>query len=154
MGDREGNLLNAVAAVGKIPGIRITALSPFYDTEPIGGILQDNFLNAAIRVSSHLSPQTVLQELLQIETTLFGRKRELRWGPRSIDLDLLFYGSKIIFNPPDLLLPHPRITERRFVLAPLADIAPEFIHPACGKSIEELLLALPPGGNVTKIEVG
>jgi 2-amino-4-hydroxy-6-hydroxymethyldihydropteridine diphosphokinase len=151
MGDREENLLRGVAAVGRLPDTRITALSPFYDTEPVGGIPQDNFLNAVMRLTSSLSPQALLRELLQIETAVFGRERDLQWGPRCIDLDILFYGSEVINNPPDLLLPHPRLHERRFVLAPLADIAPEFIHPAHGRSISELLAGLPPGGTVTRI---
>jgi 2-amino-4-hydroxy-6-hydroxymethyldihydropteridine diphosphokinase len=151
MGDREENLLRAVAAVGRLPDTRITALSPFYDTEPVGGISQNNFLNAVMRLTSSLSPQQLLKELLQIETAIFARKRALPWGPRSIDLDILFYGSEVISNPPDLLLPHPRLHERRFVLAPLADIAPGFIHPVHGRSISALLAGLPPGGTVTRI---
>ena len=151
MGDREENLLRAVAAVGRLPDTRITALSPFYDTEPVGGISQHNFLNAVMRLTSSLTPQELLQELLQIETAVFERKRDLHWGPRSIDLDILFYGSEVIDNPPELLLPHPRLHERRFVLAPLADIAPEFVHPVHGRSISELLAGLPPGGNVTRV---
>jgi len=151
MGDREENLLRAVAAVGRLPDTRITALSPLYDTEPVGGISQNNYLNAVMRLTSSLSPQQLLKELLRIETAIFKRKRALTWGPRSIDLDILFYGSKVISNPPDLLLPHPRLHERRFVLAPLADIAPGFIHPVHGKSISALLADLPPGGNVTRI---
>jgi len=151
MGNREENLLKAIAAVGSLPGTRITALSPFYDTEPVGGTIQDNFLNAVMRLSSRLSPQELLQELLHIEIAIFGRMRKLHWGPRSIDLDILFYGSEVIDQPPELLVPHPRLHERRFVLEPLADIAPEFIHPARGRSINELLTGLPPGGKVTRI---
>lgn len=151
IGDREEHLLGAVAAVGRLTDTRITALSPFYDTEPVGGIPQNNFLNAVIRLASSLTPQELLKELMQIETSVFGRKREQRWGPRCIDLDILFYGSEVIDKPPDLLLPHPRLHERRFVLAPLADIAPEFIHPTLGRSISELLAGLPPGGNVMRI---
>jgi len=150
IGDREGNLLRAVAEIGCLPGTAIRALSPFYDTEPVGVTPQDNFLNAALMLSSSLSPQKLLQELLRIETAVFDRKRDLPWGPRSIDLDLLFYGSEIIDQPPALLVPHPRLHERRFVLAPLADIAPEFIHPVLGRSIGELLAGLPPGGTVTR----
>lgn len=151
MGDREGNILKAVAAVGRLPATRITALSPFYDTEPVGGIPQDNFLNAVMRLTSSLLPAELLQQLLLIESLLFDRKRDLHWGPRNLDLDILFYGSEIIAQPPTLVLPHPHLHERRFVLAPLADIAPDFIHPASGKSVRELLAALPPGGKVTRI---
>lgn len=151
VGDREGNLLQALAAIGKLPGTKITALSPFYDTEPVGGPLQENFLNAVARLSSVIAPRELLTALLEIETTVFQRQRELHWGPRNIDLDLLFYGPEIINEPPALILPHPHITERRFVLAPLADIAPDFIHPVCGKSIRELLKTLPAGAKVTRI---
>lgn len=151
MGDREGNLLKAVAAVGRLPATRVTALSPFYDTEPVGGIPQGNFLNAVMKLTSALAPQELLQQLLLIETALFDRNREQHWGPRSLDLDILFYGSEIITQLPELVVPHPYLHERRFVLAPLADIAPDFIHPASGKSVRELLAALPPGGSVIRI---
>ena len=151
MGDREGNLLKAIALVGRLPGTRITAVSPFYDTDPVGGISNENFLNAVMRLTSSMPPQELLKALLQIELSIFGRKRVLHWGPRNIDLDLLFYGGEIIHQPPDLLVPHPRLHERRFVLAPLADIAPEFIHPSHGRSVRELLDGLSPGGNVTRI---
>lgn len=150
MGDREGNLLQAIAAIGKLPGTRITSLSPFYDTEPVGGPIQENFLNAVIRLASDIPPRSLLNHLLQIEDTVFHRTRDCHWGPRSIDLDLLFYGQEIVDEPPTLILPHPHISGRRFVLAPLADIAPDFIHPACGKSIQELLKALPAGNKVTR----
>lgn len=151
MGDREGNLLRAVAAIGRLPATQITALSPFYDTEPVGGISQNNFLNAVMMLTSSLTPQELLQELLRIETAVFERKRDLHWGPRSIDLDILCYGNKVIDNPPELMLPHPRLHERRFVLAPFADIAPEFVHPVLGRSIRELLAGLPTGGTVTRV---
>ncbi len=151
LGDREGNLLKAIALIGKLPETRITAVSSFYDTEPVGGISRENFLNAVIRLTSSMPPQELIKELLQIEISIFGRKRILHWGPRNIDLDILFYGSEIIHQPPELLIPHPRLHERRFVLAPLADIAPEFIHPAYGRSVRDLLDSLPPGGNVTRV---
>lgn len=151
VGDREENLLQAIAAIGKLPGTRITSLSPFYDTEPVGGPLQENFLNAVIRLSSDIPPLALLHHLLQIEDTDFGRKRDCRWGPRNIDLDLLFYGQEIITEPPALLLPHPRIAERRFVLEPLADIAPDFIHPVSGIAMKELLDALPTQTRVTRV---
>lgn len=151
VGDREGNLLRAVAEIGRLPGSRITALSPFYDTEPVGDIPQDNFLNAVIRITSPLSPHELLAALLEVETGVFGRIRDKRWEPRSMDLDLIFYGQEVISDPPTLLLPHPLAAGRRFVLAPLADIAPDFVHPILDKTVKELLEDLPPGGSVTKV---
>ena len=151
VGDREGNLLRAVAEIGMLPGSRITALSPFYDTEPEGEIPQGNFLNAVIRITSPLLPSELLRTLLRIETETFGRQRVIRWEPRRMDLDLIFYGQKIITDPPTLILPHPLAAGRRFVLAPLADIAPDFVHPTLDKTVKELLEDLPPGGSVTKV---
>lgn len=151
LGDREKNLLTAVSEVGKLVDTRITSLSPFYDTEPVGTGSEKYFLNAVMRLSTVLSPENLLHELMWIETSIFRRTRDIHWGPRSIDLDLLFYGKNIINNPPELQIPHPRLHQRRFVLAPLADIAPNFIHPLIGKSIGQLLAGLPPGSQVCRI---
>lgn len=151
IGDRQRNLLQAIAEIGKLPGTKITSLSSFYDTEPVGGPIQENFINAVIRICSDIPPLELLNQLLQIENTVFNRKRDGHWGPRNIDLDLLFYGNEIINEPPVLLLPHPRIAERKFVLAPLADIAPDFVHPVCGVTINELLKTLPAANMVTRI---
>lgn len=151
VGDREGNLLQAVAAIGTLSATRITALSPFYDSEPVGNTSQNNFLNAAMKLSSTLSPYDLLHGLQAIETKLFSRTREIHWGPRRMDLDILFYGQEIIHDPPDLLIPHPRLHERRFVLEPLADIAPDFVHPLFGRSIGELLRELPRGSCLTRL---
>lgn len=151
MGDREGNLLRAVAEIGRQPDIRLTALSSFYDTEPVGPVEQPNFLNAAARLESPLPPEELLQRLLEIENKCFHRRRELAWGPRSMDLDLLFYDRLIITNPPALVLPHPQLHLRRFVLEPLAEIAAGFVHPVTGKTITEHLAELPTGERVTRL---
>ncbi len=151
IGDREGNLLLGVAEVAKLPGSKISALSSFYETESVGLIKQDDFLNAVLKLQSDLQPEPLLEALLHLETGLFFREKTRRWGPRRMDMDLLFYGNQTIMKPPALVIPHPRLHERRFVLEPLAEIAPDFIHPSLGKAISQLLAELKPGERVTKI---
>jgi len=139
VGDRELNLLRAVAEIAKIPGSKVTALSPFYDSEPVGMGAVDNFLNAVLRMESSLAPDALLGELMRIESETFQRKRSSSVDPRRMDLDILFYGNALINRPPTLVIPHPRLHERRFVLKPLAEIAPEFMHPLLHKTVSSLL---------------
>jgi len=141
LGDRKSNLLSAVAEIGKLPASKVTDLSPFYETSPVGVTEQPQFINAVLRINTGLSPFDLLQSLQQMEIKLFNRRRMIRWGPRSIDLDLLLYGSKVIEDM-TLVLPHPRLAERRFVLQPLCDIAPDLVHPVLGRKISELLTSL------------
>jgi 2-amino-4-hydroxy-6-hydroxymethyldihydropteridine diphosphokinase len=149
-GDRERHLLLGVAEVGKLPGTKIAALSSFYDTESVGPVRQGDFLNAVARLETTLSPQELLRQLQQIETGIFQRKREVPNGPRPMDLDILFYGS-LILHEPGLIIPHPRLHERRFVLEPLAEIAPDFIHPGLQRNVKALLRSVKTTERVTKI---
>ncbi|GFO69397.1 2-amino-4-hydroxy-6-hydroxymethyldihydropteridine diphosphokinase [Geomonas limicola] len=150
LGDRELKLLTAVGELGKLPGTRVTALSPFYETDPVGGVVQDNFYNAVARVATLLTPGDLLKELKRIETKVFKRKATVHWGPRSMDLDILFYGN-LVYSDSTLSIPHPRLAERRFVLQPLADLAPDLVHPTLGKNVAELLAELTTTEKVVRI---
>jgi 2-amino-4-hydroxy-6-hydroxymethyldihydropteridine diphosphokinase len=150
LGDRELKLLSAIAELGRLPGTRVTALSHFYETEPVGGVAQDDFYNAAARIATTLRPLELLAELQRIETEVFQRTPSLRWGPRSMDLDILLYGD-LVLTGEILTIPHPRLAERRFVLQPLADIAPALVHPTLGNSIAELLASLAATERVVRI---
>jgi 2-amino-4-hydroxy-6-hydroxymethyldihydropteridine diphosphokinase len=150
LGDRELKLLAAVAELGRLPGTRVTAVSQFYETDPVGGVEQQNFYNAAVRIATTLSPLALLDELKRIEVEVFHRVPSGRWGPRSMDLDILLYGEQVLIGE-RLTIPHPRLAERRFALKPLADIAPSLVHPSLGRSIAELLAALTTTERVVRI---
>jgi 2-amino-4-hydroxy-6-hydroxymethyldihydropteridine diphosphokinase len=140
LGDRATTLERAIAAMNSA-GIHMTRQSPFYVTEPVDAPGQAWFLNAVVEAETSLLPLQLLHALLKIEREL-GRRRITLHGPRTIDLDLLFYGSAVIRSH-ELEVPHPRLIERRFVLVPLAHIAPEFRHPTVRKSIAQLLAETP-----------
>jgi 2-amino-4-hydroxy-6-hydroxymethyldihydropteridine diphosphokinase len=150
LGDRELNLLRAVSEVGRLPGSKVTALSSFYETSPVGTVKQDSFYNAVLRLSTGLAPRSLLNHLLRIEDETFKRIRTIHQGPRRMDLDLLLYGDRVI-SEEDLVVPHPRLAERRFVLQPLCEIAPDLLHPLTGKSIRELLASLKSDETVVKL---
>jgi 2-amino-4-hydroxy-6-hydroxymethyldihydropteridine diphosphokinase len=150
LGDRELNLLRAVAEIGRLPDSRVTALSSFYETSPVGNVNQDAFYNAVLRLSTRLDARSLLTCLQQIENESFKRVRTVHQGPRLIDLDLLMYGNMTI-SEVDLIVPHPRLTERRFVLEPLNEIAPDLLHPLAGRSMRELLTSLKSDEIVVKL---
>ena len=135
VGDREGNCRSAVAQL-KEAG-KITALSSFFETEPVGDREQRDFINAVAAVETELPPARLLEVCRAIEERL-GRKRTERWGPRTADLDILLYGDLVV-DGPGLTIPHPRMAERRFVLAPLAEIAPDAVEPRLQRTAAQLL---------------
>jgi len=137
--DRRSNLLRAVAEIARIPDSRVAVLSSFYESEPVGMAAADDFLNAVLRLESSQTPADLLDELMRIESEIFQRQRSGGVDSRRMDLDILFYGDMVIDRPPNLVIPHPRLHKRRFVLEPLAEIAPEFIHPLLNKKVKELL---------------
>ena len=137
LGDRELNIDSAVAEIAKI--IEVTHLSTNHETDPVGGPDQPKYLNAVLIGESLLTPEELLKALLAIESRL-GRVREIHWGPRTIDLDLIIVDDEKIHSP-DLVLPHPRAHERRFVLEPWAEIDPEAVLPGHGR-VEEILLRI------------
>jgi len=127
---------------------KISVYSSIYQTQAWGPIPQDDFLNQVLLVSTTLNPQACLTEMLAIEKE-FGRERKERWGPRSIDLDLLYYGDLIIAEA-DLTIPHPRIAERKFILTPLAEIAPLYVDPVSGLTANAMLLACEDNSQVNR----
>jgi 2-amino-4-hydroxy-6-hydroxymethyldihydropteridine diphosphokinase len=139
LGDREGNLRQAVELLSAEDGIDVVAVSEIRETDPVGPVEQGPFLNAAIRIKTDLGPRELLERLLAVEQRL-GRVRRERWGPRTIDLDLLLYGDEVV-DEPGLTVPHPRLHERRFALEPLADLAPGLEIPGRGP-ISRLLAEL------------
>ena len=131
LGDREATILAAVAA---LPGV--VAVSTLRETEPVGVVDQPAFLNGAAALETELSARELLEALLTVEREL-GRERRERWGPRTIDLDLLVYGD-VELDEPGLTVPHPRLHERRFALEPLLDLDPELVIPGRGRLVDLL----------------
>ena len=137
---RKANIADALRRLGAVPGIKVTKRSSVIDTAPVGGPEQPRFLNAACEVETTLSARGLLEAALGIERGM-GRKRGVRWGPRIIDIDILLYGESII-EEAGLVVPHPRLTEREFVLRPLTEIAPDVRHPLTGRDIRSMYRAL------------
>jgi 2-amino-4-hydroxy-6-hydroxymethyldihydropteridine diphosphokinase len=142
-GDRRANLVEAVRRVGELGEVR--RVSSFYETEPVGFVEQPRFLNGAMLLETALEPAELMRGLLAVEQAM-GRVRGVVKGPRVIDLDLLLYvdpdAAAVVMETGELVLPHPEMHERRFVLEPLGEIAPEWVHPSLGVTVEELLARL------------
>jgi 2-amino-4-hydroxy-6-hydroxymethyldihydropteridine diphosphokinase len=136
LGDRLENCRNAIGALAALPPCSLLKTSSFYETSPVGLVDQPAFINGVVLLETDEDAHWLLRQMLEIEKT-FGRIRDLKWGPRSIDLDLLFFDDQII-NTPELSVPHPSLHERRFVLEPLNEVAPDFRHPSLGKSVADL----------------
>ncbi len=141
LGQRRRLLGQAVTALAQTPGIRLVAWSDIYDTTPMGGVAKHRFLNAAVQIQTTLEPEPLLDVLQSVETSL-GRTRDQRWEDRTMDLDLVLWGHRII-ETPRLLVPHPELHRRRFVLAPAVDLAPLAHHPLQHQTLIQLLEALP-----------
>ncbi len=142
LGDRFELLNQAVKGLEETPGVQVLAASNVYDTTPMGGVAKQRFLNAAVTLRTHLDPEPLLDRLQAVETAL-GRTRTERWEDRTMDLDLVLWGSRIIHTP-RLIVPHPELHRRDFVLAPAVDLAPHAQHPGLNRCLAELLQALPP----------
>jgi 2-amino-4-hydroxy-6-hydroxymethyldihydropteridine diphosphokinase len=140
LGDRRSLIEQAIEKIDAIDGVRFARVSRIRKTAPIGGPRQRDFLNAAGEIFSTIEPPALLGELQRIEDEL-GRVREERWGPRSMDLDILLFGDRVI-DTPDLVVPHPLMTERGFVLEPLAELVPTRRHPVLGTTMLELWRAV------------
>jgi 2-amino-4-hydroxy-6-hydroxymethyldihydropteridine diphosphokinase len=139
LGDREGTIRRALELLAAREGIEIVAVSALRETEPVGYVNQPSFLNGAAEVETTLRPRELLDALLDVERGL-GRERGERWGPRTIDLDLLLYGDERIAEP-GLTVPHPRLHERRFALEPLVELDPDLDVPGRGR-LADLLARL------------
>ena len=137
LGDKLNNCRKSIEMTGRIPDTSVTAQSVFYRTEPVGVEGQDWYVNGVISLSTGLSAQDLLKNLLDIEQ-IMGRERKKKWDSRTIDLDILLYGQEVI-EEENLTVPHPLMHLRRFVLEPMVQLAPDLIHPVLGKSMAGLL---------------
>ncbi|MBD5637791.1 2-amino-4-hydroxy-6-hydroxymethyldihydropteridine diphosphokinase [Clostridium botulinum] len=135
IGEKESYIKRALEKIEK-RGMKIIKVSPIYETEPYGVLDQDSFLNGVVKIETNLTPENLIEVLLDIEKQL-DRVRERRWGPRTIDLDIIFYDDLII-NKNNLIIPHKDMENREFVLKPLCHIDENFIHPVLKKSVRQL----------------
>jgi len=149
LGDRERAFASLILSIESESELLLLAASPVFETDPVGPAGQGAYLNAALRLRSWLSPIELLETLQRIERVL-GRDRSARaerWGPRTIDLDILFYGERCI-EMPELVVPHPRAHERSFVMRPMAELDPQLIHPRLGVTIAEIARLQPDSESV------
>jgi 2-amino-4-hydroxy-6-hydroxymethyldihydropteridine diphosphokinase len=137
LGDRGSNLRGALRALAEAAGVEVVAVSRFHETEPLGPPPQGRFLNAAAALRTSLGPRELLDLLHAIEARAHRERGPVRWSARTLDLDLLFYDDACL-EEPDLVVPHPRLHERSFVLEPLSELAPDLVHPKLGTTVTEL----------------
>lgn len=137
LGNVPQTIVGALQSLSRMPGVRVERWSSLYQTAPVGAAAGSEFTNAAAQLEATLSARELLSDLLAVENE-FGRQREVEWGPRTLDLDLLFYGNEIINDPPTLQVPHSGCWYRRFVLDPLFELVPDFVHPEKQQTIAEL----------------
>ncbi|OGF17670.1 MAG: 2-amino-4-hydroxy-6-hydroxymethyldihydropteridine diphosphokinase [Candidatus Eisenbacteria bacterium RBG_16_71_46] len=140
LGDREAMIRMALDDLARLPSTRLVRASSLYDTEAVGDAEQPNFLNAVAQIDTELTARQLLWNLQLVEKRL-GRVRAQRWGPRTIDLDLLIYGNLVV-EEPDLRVPHPELARRSFVLVPLVELDPLLTHPVTGETLVSLLSSL------------
>ena len=147
LGDRAENLRTAIEKLSELG--KVVAVSSFYETEPVEVTTQPWFLNCAVKLESEKMPRQLIASILNLEQSM-GRQRNQNKGPRTIDIDILLFGSSVI-EMPSLTVPHPGLHQRRFVLEPLAEIAPDARHPIFRRTVRELRDALPAGQTVRKV---
>ncbi|HJF67128.1 2-amino-4-hydroxy-6-hydroxymethyldihydropteridine diphosphokinase [Staphylococcus kloosii] len=138
VGERLEQLESAIKILDNVEGVQVSQISSVYETEPVGYVDQPNFLNLCVEVKTELTPQQLLQQCFYTEQQLH-RVRDIRWGPRTLDVDILLYEDEII-EEENLIVPHPRMRERAFVLTPLNDIAADVVEPRTQLSISELVI--------------
>jgi 2-amino-4-hydroxy-6-hydroxymethyldihydropteridine diphosphokinase len=140
IGNREENIKNAISRLSSDPEILIKKRSSMIETKPYGNIDQPDFINSVIEIDTDITAENLLSKCLTVENEL-GRKRNEKWDPRTIDIDVLFYGKTIV-NLEQLTIPHPDLHNRKFVLRSLNEICPDFVHPVLNKNIKELYLEI------------
>jgi len=148
LGDRERNIRRAVDEIAAMPFTKLVTVSSLYDSEPVGEVEQGNFVNAVALIETELAPNRLLWNLMLIEQRM-GRARTIRWGPRTIDLDIILYGKSVV-DEDGLVIPHPEMDKRAFVLIPLIEIEPDLVHPRSKEPVRKLLRKLKPHCSVKR----